>query len=317
VTILLASVTFHALQTIHGARTRRIHSEKTIMFASTHTHRQQFPLTLDRMQILAPSAFATEAHASRSNRYAYIPTSNVIEGMMRAGFQPYAAKQGRSRVAGKAEFTKHLIRFRHESISTQMQVGDTLPEIVLINSHDDTSAYKLMAGLFRLVCSNGLMVADRTLEELTVQHKGNVQQAVIDGSVRLLENAPRAMAQVSAWQNLQLTAGEQTAFAEAAHTLRFADAEGEADTPITAAMLLGVRRSADQGADMWRTLNRVQENVIRGGLSARAPRRQGERIGRRVTTREVRGIDQDVRLNRALWQLAERMQELKGARQVA
>jgi hypothetical protein len=34
---------------------------------------------------------------------------------------------------------------------------------------------------------------------------------------------------------------------------------------------------------------------------------------RRVTTREVRGIDQDVRLNRALWQLAERMAELKGA----
>ena len=278
---------------------------------------QYAPLTLDQVRRSAPSAFATEAHSSRSIRYAYIPTSNVIEGMMQAGFQPMLAKQGRSRVAGKAEYTKHLIRFRHETISRQMQVGDTMPEIVLINSHDGTSAYKLLAGIFRLVCSNGLMVSDGTLGEVTVQHKGDVRNAVIDGSMRVLESAPKAMDQVKAWQNLQLTAGEQSAFAEAAHTLRFADVEGEADTPITAAMLLGNRRSADAGSDLWRTMNRVQENVIRGGLRARAARQPGQRAGRIVTTREVRGIDQDVRLNRALWTLSERMAVLKGVRTAA
>ena len=283
----------------------------------TPTNTAPLPLTLDQVRRAAPSAFATEAHNSRSSRYLYIPTSNIIEGLMQAGFQPMRATQSSSRIEGKGEYTKHLIRFRHETISQQMRVGDTVPEIVLLNSHDGTSAYKLLAGIFRLACSNGLMVAESTVDGITVQHKGDMRNAVIDGSLRVLENAPKAMAQVKAWQNLQLTAGEQNAFAEAAHVLRFADAAGEAATPITAAMLLQHRRYDDQGSDLWRTMNRVQENVVRGGLRARAARQPGQRMGRLVTTREVRGIDQDVRLNRAVWTLSERMAELKGVRAAA
>ena len=277
------------------------------------TSRDFAPLTLDQLRRCAPSAFATEAHNSRSSRYTYIPTANVIEGMMRAGFQPMLAKQGGSRVEGKAEYTKHMIRFRHETISGQMQLGDTLPEIVLINSHDGTSAYKLLAGLFRLVCLNGLMVASGTLAELTVPHKGNVQAAVVDGSLRILDAAPKALEQVRTWQQIELAPAEQNAFARAAHVLRFGDAEGKVNTPIEPDQLLGIRRAADHGPDLWRVTNRVQENVMRGGLRARAPRQPGQRAGRIMTTREVRNIDQDVRLNRALWTLTEEMAKLRGA----
>ena len=281
---------------------------------SAHTSRQFAPLTIDQLRRHAPSAFATEAHSSRSSLYTYIPTANVIEGMMQAGFQPMLAKQGGSRVEGKAEYTKHLIRFRHETISAQMQLGDTLPEIVLINSHDGTSAYKLLAGLFRLICLNGLMVASGTLAEMIVPHKGNVQAAVVEGSLRILDAAPKALAQVQAWQSIELAPAEQNAFAGAAHVLRFGDAEGHVATPIMPEQLLLVRRSADRGADLWRTMNRVQENVMRGGLWARAPRQPGQQVGRVITTREVRNIDQDVKLNRALWMLAQRMAELKETR---
>jgi hypothetical protein len=104
---------------------------------------------------------------------------------------------------------------------------------------------------------------------------------------------------------------ERAAFAEAAHTLRFADAEGVVDTPIQPAQLLVPRRHDDTGQDLWRTFNVVQENVMRGGLTAM--RRDHHSRPRRVTTRAVNGIDQDVRLNKALWTLAERMAELKAA----
>ena len=156
------------------------------------------------------------------------------------------------------------------------------------------------------------MVADGTLDELTVHHKGDVQRQVIDGSLRILEAAPKAMAQIQAWQSLQLAPAEQAIFSEAAHTLRFGNAEGKVETPITPAQLLQARRNADTGADLWHTMNRVQENVIRGGLRARASRQPGQRVGRIVTTREVRNIDQDVRLNRALWVLSEQMAKLRG-----
>jgi len=276
------------------------------------SNRQQTPLTLDQIAQYAPSAMATHAHDSRSQRYTYIPTVNIIEGMIRSGFQPFKASQSTSRIEGKSEFTKHMIRFRHQDVSQNLAVGDSIPEVVLINSHDGTSAYKLIAGIFRLVCSNGLVVAESTTGSVAVHHKGNILDNVIEGSYRIVEDSQKAIGAIAGWKNLQLTTGEQSAFAEAAHSLRFADAEGKTTTPITAAQLLKPRRHEDGGNDLWQTMNRVQENVIRGGLHG-VQRGENGRGWRNVTTRPVKGIDQDVKLNRALWQLAERMAELKAA----
>lgn len=275
------------------------------------------PLTIDQIGQYAPSALATAAHESRSSRYTYIPTINVIEGMMRAGFQPFSASQSRSRVEGKNEFTKHMIRFRHQDVTAALAVGDVIPEVILVNSHDGTSAYKLIAGMFRLVCSNGLMVADQTTGSISVMHKGDIIAEVIEASNEIVNNSQKALSAAGEWSHLQLTSGEQSAFAEAAHSLRFADAEGKVSTPITAAQLLQPRRPDDQGGDLWKTFNRVQENVIKGDLHARTRSHYDENNrfvpGRRVSTRRVTGIDQDVKLNRALWALAERMAELKAA----
>ena len=99
--------------------------------------------------------------------------------------------------------------------------------------------------------------------------------------------------------------------AEAVHVLRFGDAEGNVDTAIQPMQLLAPRRNEDVGSDLWRTTNRLQENVIRGGLSARG--RDANNRPRVTTTREVKGIDADVRLNRALWMLSEHMAALKTA----
>lgn len=283
----------------------------------TPANRHQTPLTIDQIARYAPSAMASGAHESRSERYTYIPTINIIEGMIKNGFQPFSASQSRSRIEGKTEFTKHMIRFRHQSANGYapedlLKVGDVIPEVVLINSHDGTSAYKLIAGMYRLVCSNGLMVSESEVAAVTVMHKGNILDNVIEGSYRLIESTQHTAETVREWSQLQLSAGEQSALAEAAHTLRFADSEGNVTTPITAAQLLQPRRHDDNGSDLWKTFNRVQENVIKGGLSAIQRDENGRRI-RRVSTRQVKGIDQDVKLNRALWQLGERMVELKAA----
>lgn len=299
--------------------------------SGTPINRQQVPLTMDQLRAYAPSAFATEAHSSRSDRYTYIPTSEVIAGLMKEGFQPFKATQSRSRIEGKSEFTKHLIRFRHPDSMLALKVGDSVPEVVLINSHDGTSAYKLSAGLYRLACSNGLMVADSTVASLAVHHKGNIVHQVIEGSFQIVGQSEKALEKSEEWNGLALTAGEQGAFADAARELRFADTEGEIATPITATQLLTPRRQDDANGpigwrgnrtevgpkqDLWHTLNVVQENVIKGGLHG-VQRGRDERTGRptrrNVTTREVKGIDQDVKLNRALWMLAERMAELKAA----
>jgi hypothetical protein len=140
-------------------------------------------------------------------------------------------------------------------------------------------------------------------------HKGNILDNVIEGSYRVVKDSAVALETSRIWGQLQLSIGEQSAFAEAARELRFADAEGKISTPITAQQLLRPRRSEDNGSDLWKTMNRVQENVIKGGLHGREV--SNGRL-RNVSTRAVKGIDQDVKLNRALWTLAEKMAELKG-----
>ena len=270
------------------------------------------PLSDEDIRRLAPSALATEAHESRSDRYAYIPTAEVIRAMRANGFLPMAAAQARARDAGRAGHAKHMLRFRNADARplAERRVGQVFPEIVLLNSHDGTSAYRVMSGVFRLICLNGMVVADRRGAEVRVPHKGDVVRRVVEGGHAVLDDARRALDAAEAWRGVILSRDEQRAFGEAARLLRFGDGEGNAATPIAPERLLAPRRAEDAGDDLWRVFNRVQENVIRGGLTAWGRDARGR--PRRVTSREVTGIDGDVRLNRALWRLAERMAEIKG-----
>lgn len=118
---------------------------------TTRVVRGDEPLTEEQMRAAAPSIFAQGKHTSRSDRYSYIPTIDVLRGLRKEGFEPFMVAQGSSRVEGKAEFTKHMIRMRHAS---QVQARPEAHEIILINSHDGASSYQMLAGMFRL-CTAG------------------------------------------------------------------------------------------------------------------------------------------------------------------
>jgi len=272
---------------------------------------QRDPLTDDQIRSMAPSVFAAGRHESRSDRYTYIPTSEIVAGMRDNGFLPVFAKQGNSRVEGKADFTKHLIRFRPDGEAPARKIGGVYPEVIVVNSHDGTSTYQVMAGLLRLVCLNGMVVADRELSSVKIPHKGNVIDQVIEGSFTVIEESRAAIEHAEHWSGITLNRDEQQIMAEAAHTLRFADSDGTVTTPVQPRQLLQARRRDDVGDNLWNVTNVIQENVIRGGLSAMGRDASGAR--RMTTTREVRGIDADVKLNRALWMLTEKMAELKAA----
>jgi hypothetical protein len=264
-------------------------------------------LSNEEIQALAPSAFAGQPYQAMSDRYAFVPTSQVIDGMRSAGFNPVLASQSSSRIADKKNFTKHMIRFRANN-SQLTNVGDSDLETVLINSHDGTSRYVLMLGVFRLVCSNGLIVADSLVTAIKVRHIGNIIQSVIDGSLELIDQAPKIQKTIDTWRTITLTQDEQGVFAQKAHVLRFPEQESTLAQAIKPASLLKARRYDDTGSDLWSTFNRVQENAIQGGM--RGIVRNGFRLQRR-TARSVTGIDQNVNLNKQLWQLAEETATLK------
>lgn len=260
-------------------------------------------LTDDQIAQAAPSVFAADKHGSRSDRYTYIPTAEVLAGLRREGFHPYEVRQGGSRDDEKRGFTKHLVRLRSDRAP---MVGDSHRELVLLNSHDGTSSYRLMSGLFRMVCSNGLVVADGQMSEIRVAHKGDIVGNVIEGAFTIINDGQRLDRQVADMRSIDLRPAEAEALAEAALIARY----GDEPAPIEPRQVLAPRRSDDQGADLWRTFNRVQENLTRGGIGYVQRDENGRRKARRET-RPVNGIDGNTSLNRALWTLAARLAEIR------
>jgi hypothetical protein len=297
-----------------------LHMDNSVYSHTTRFDESARALTEDHMRRLAPSIFAVEAHASRSDRFRTIPTIEVLRALQNEGFSPVGVRQSNSRDESKHDFTKHLIRLRRLDTGETHRVGDTVCEIILKNANDGSSAYDLMAGLFRIRCLNSLVAQTATLDSVKVRHSGDALTNVIEGTYRVLGETQKLLAAPQDWSQIRVDRDAALALADSARVVRFGDAKGEVSSPITADQLLTVRREGDTGADLWTIFNRVQENVIRGGLSARAPAtiENGRRVrGRRVTTREVTGIDQDVKLNKSLWILGERMAELLSSRKLA
>jgi hypothetical protein len=281
-----------------------VRPKRKIMLATRFAHRSpsfrsNTPISDDVLRAVAPSIFAEDKHESRSGRYAYIPTHDVLSGLRKEGFEPFMVTQTRVRDEGMREFTKHMVRLRHAA-----QINDAeANEIILVNAHNGSSSYQMLAGCFRFVCSNGLVVGD-TAADIRIPHKGNILDRVIEGAYEVQDVFEKVRNQRDAMRNVLLAPAEAEIFARSALSLKY-EPDATKPAPITEAQLLVPRRMADVGRDLWRIFNTVQENLVRGGLRMKTTN------GRRGSTREVQGIDQTVKINRALWTMAEEMRKLK------
>ncbi len=266
-------------------------------------------LTADQIMRAVPSVFASEPHESRSSRYLYIPTGDILAGLYKEGFVPTSVMQARSRREDRKAYTKHLIRLR-----TMNDLGSNHPdvhEIVLVNSHDGSSSYQLMSGIFRMVCSNGSIVGNFD-DTLKVLHKGNLLDNVIEGTVRIVEGSAKVMGIVEEMKDIPLSQDEKMLLSEYVMKARFEgdneDEQPKAVVPYQPQDFLQVRHREDRGhSDLYTTFQVMQENHIRGGVSRR------DNKGQKHTTREVKSIDTNVKVNRLLWQFAEKMRELKSS----
>jgi hypothetical protein len=248
---------------------------------------------LDQLQEIAPSIFAAEPAAKVSSRYGFVPTVDVVEELNNRGLVPVYAGQTVSRNPDNREFAKHLIRFRPQYAPTI--AGQSVPEVVLMNSHDGTSGFKLWLGMFRMVCMNGMIVSDSVLGQVSVAHRANAPQIVGDKSVSFLGQIDHLEDRVQRFMDRVLTPVEMSGFASAAADVRWGNNKPAGLDHNS--LLLG-RRFEDSGDTLWHVLNRVQENVIKGGVNLNRQRRQS-------STRVLRSVGDDARINSQLWELAD------------
>jgi len=249
------------------------------------------PLSHEALRQRAPAAFADCAHESRSPVYTFISTATVVDALQAVGLFPVEARQAvRARSALHA---RHLIRFRRRFETVALR--DAVPEILFLNSHDGTSAYQLRIGLYRAVCTNGLVVSQGTFSVFSVAHRGDIVADVVRTALQITERFEALASAVERMERTRLDQLERLDFAAGAAALRF---HGASETGLEPSRLLVPRRAEDAGDDLWRTFNVVQENVLRGGIVRRST------SGRLIRTRAIRAIREDVRLNSALWDLA-------------
>lgn len=249
-------------------------------------------LSLQALRQQAPAVFAPSADDHRSSRYTFIPTERVLTGLVQAGFVPVDARQTRTRSASPLH-ARHVVRLRRRFETVQLR--DSTPEIIFLNSHDGTSAYQLRVGIFRVVCTNGLIVSRGAFPTFSVPHRGNIVEDVVAHALGIAERFDLLAAQVERMEQRPLLADEQVRFAERALALRYPD---PAEAGMAPSQLLQCRRQEDSGNDLYSTLNKVQENLLRGGLMRRSAN------GRLLRTRRISSIREDVRINSGLWDIA-------------
>lgn len=250
-----------------------------------------------------PSIFAAAPIHGVSERYAFLPTAVVVDRLGSAGWLPVDCGEQRVNLPERRGFQKHMLRFqRRDDIGTERE---NRTEVVLLNSHDRSSAYQIHAGVFRFVCSNGMILADETFEHISIKHYGFDPDSVITGSLKVLDSVPQIMGNIEAMKARRLSPAESRALAIGAIAMRWDD---PATAPVSPEKLLTPRRYEDDKKDLYTTLNVIQENIIRGGQKDHGRRHPDSRKPF-ARTRSVKGIDENVKLNKALWHMAEALRK--------
>lgn len=257
--------------------------------------KSHYPIPFSDIYNVCPAIFADQGAPDRSARFKHVSTIEALEALADEGFLPFMVAQTKPRDTGKIGYARHMIRLRREiDIKT-----DGANEVIIYNANDGTSAATMLSGYIRFACANGLVTGD-SLNTVKVYHRGNITNEYIEGAYTVLKDFERVDARRDEMQSIEVTRGASLIFAEEALTLKY-----DGVPPIQPAQLLSRRRPQDMKDDLWTTFNVVQENLIKGGLHY-----YDKEKNTRGTTRAVTGINENRKLNQALWSLSEKMAQL-------
>ena len=254
-------------------------------------------LSKENMKSLAPSIFAEKPSSEVSKHYTHIPTTKVIDDMEMLGWKPIEAKEVKARKNSTRGFQKHLIVFRNDDVVINGEDGDTVfPQILLTNSHDGKNAFQFQAGLFRLVCSDGLVIADAQFEGAKMRHMGYTFEDLQEKIKEMVEKLPLTVESMNKMKAQEMEEEQIIQFAKDALNTRFKEDELNR-IQIDLKELVNPVRKEDAGSDLWSVFNVVQEKIIEGDFEYRAG-------GKVRKAREIKNFKQDMKINKELFEVA-------------
>jgi hypothetical protein len=256
-------------------------------------------LTKDQIRNSSPLVFAdAPTNPDVSKKYLFVNTETIIDDLEKLGWLPVQAAQRKGRKEGGTIFSKHMVAFQNPEIKiTSADGDDAFPRILLTNSHDGMQAFKFSVGIFRLVCSNGLVVADEQFSDFKIKHKGYTFGELRNVVRQAVEDLPNRVQVMNDMKNRILTEDEKRKMALDAMLIRAGVKELQYDEE-TITDILDPKRDADKGDDLWRVFNVIQEKITQGDFHAALT---GAKV-RKV--RKIKSFEKEMKVNKELFKLA-------------
>jgi hypothetical protein len=263
------------------------------------------PLNSDDLKKMAPSIFTESQKSNLSDRYEFVPTSDIVDFMEENGWFPIDAKEVKTRKQENKGFQKHIVRFRHPELSFNEVNGDgNFVDILLTNSHDGMSSFTFQIGIFRLVCSNGLVVKQADFGTVRVRHLTKESSEVFNTQLleaisTLVNQIPKTVAAIDVMQNTMLNRDQVKELAIKAIDSRFDKNIKNIDVNHIIDQLVLADRKEDEGENVWNVFNRIQEKLLKGTYSY--INKNNNKVRK---ARPVNNIVQATKLNTELFDMA-------------
>ena len=264
-------------------------------------------LSNDDIRRVCPMALhTTPTNPEVSDKYVHANTMTVVEDLAKLGWFPVQAKQCRNKKNSSGIRSFHLIAFQNpdvkitKTLDNGEKIVDTYPRIILTNSHDGFNSFKFMVGLFRLVCSNGLVVCNNQMVDMSIRHINYDFEELRKIVASAIEQVPNIVNTMNDMRNIILTDEQKTAIASEVVKIRkgFEDDDNYiVDAEVVEDILTPVR-AEDNGQDLWTIFNICQEKMIKGGFGFRGATNKLRK------QRGITSIKKDMDFNQRLWQTA-------------
>jgi hypothetical protein len=268
------------------------------------------PLTLEQIQKRAPAAFTNEKHPERAERYKHINTSQAIDILADYGYQVTQAAQVRSRTEEANKYAHHMLALSNPE---QRAIDEGTPEIILYNSGDGKSSWRMFAGFYRFICSNGIIAGNGF--EIRARHyqttASRFEQMIKEAGQRL----PDMLSDVERLKDIRLDHIQELGLASQAARIRWNHLDdvlkenggkpwpnGTYASAATSWNLVRARRPEDLEPNAWTAFNRIQEGLIRGGVEVYGVSDRNP-AGKPRKAKPIGSVKEGLRVNRQLWDL--------------
>ena len=252
-------------------------------------------LSTSQIKSIAPSVFTKQGFENLSAKYTHIPTSRVIDDMESLGWFVTDVKEIKARK--RVGYQKHLLVFRNPDLVINGVDGDTIhPQILISNSHDGTSSFIFQSGLFRMICSNGLVVSTQNFNKMKIRHMNYTFEELQEKIRSMVDQLPLTIDSMNAMKSTVLGQEQTLELAKRALTTRFDEDEVD-DLNINLDELLRPTRDEDKGQGLWEVFNVIQEKILEGDFQYM----KGTKLRK---ARKVKNFQQDIKINSRLFEIA-------------